>query len=61
VEVGGDPQEIRLPIERPVYIEQMSFHPDGQRIAFTAFSLQSSSKSAVWVMENFLPRAVAAR
>jgi hypothetical protein len=57
VEGGGDPQEIRLPMGRPVYIEQMSFHPDGQRIAFTTFSLRSSSKSAVWVMENFLPTA----
>jgi Tol biopolymer transport system component len=55
VEGGGDPQEIRLPMGRPVYIEQMSFHPDGRQIAFTTFSLRSSSKSAVWVMENFLP------
>jgi Tol biopolymer transport system component len=57
VEGGGDPQEIRLPMGRPVYIEQMSFHPDGRQIAFTTFSLRSSSKSAVWVMENFLPTA----
>ena len=55
VEGGADPQEIRLNLDRPVYFEQMSFHPDGQRIAFTAVSLHSSSKTAVWVMENFLP------
>jgi Tol biopolymer transport system component len=56
VDGGADPQEIRLNLDRPVYTEQMSFHPDGQRIAFTAVSLHSSSKSAVWVMENFLPK-----
>jgi len=61
VEGGADPQEIRLKMDRPVYIEQMSFHPDGQRIAFTAHSWSAISKRAVWVMENFLPKAGAAR
>ncbi len=61
VDGGADPQEIRLNLDRPVYTEQMSFHPDGQRIAFTAVSLHSSSKSAVWVMENFLPASKAAK
>ncbi len=55
VEGGADPQEIRLKMDRPVYIEQMSFHPDGQRIAFTAHSWSAISKRAVWVMEDFLP------
>lgn len=55
VEGGADPQEIQLKMDRPVYIEQMSFHPDGQRIAFTAHSWSNISKRAVWVMENFLP------
>jgi len=51
VEGGTDPQEIRLNMDRPVYFEHMSFHPDGKRIAFTA----DSNKSAVWALENFLP------
>lgn len=58
VEGGTDPQEIQLKMDRPVYVEQMNFHPDGKRIAFTAYSM---SKNAVWVMENFLPKAGAAR
>lgn len=58
---GGAPQEIRLKMDRPVYVEQMNFHPDGQRISFTAFPLSSSNKRAVWVMENFLPATQAKR
>jgi len=50
---GGDPKEIPLRIDRLGYAGRVSFHPDGKRIAFTA----DSSKSAVWVMENFLPAA----
>jgi Tol biopolymer transport system component len=61
VDGGADPQEIRLNLDRPIYTEQMSFHPDGRRIAFTGVSLHSSSKSAVWVLENFLPKTGAGR
>ncbi len=51
---GGAPQEIRLQMGRPVYVEQMNFHPDGQQISFTASSCCGTNKP-VWVMENFLP------
>jgi Tol biopolymer transport system component len=50
---GGGPKEIPLRIERLGYAGRVSFHPDGKRIAFIA----DNSKSAVWVMENFLPAA----
>ena len=49
---GGSPQEIRFPMEQG-YPDEMSFHPDGRRIA----TIPSNEKSEVWVMENFLPAA----
>jgi Tol biopolymer transport system component len=49
---GGSPQEIQFPSEVG-YFGIASFHPDGKRIAFIA----DNSKSAVWVMDNFLPAA----
>jgi Tol biopolymer transport system component len=48
---GGGPKEIPLRIERLGYAGRVSFHPDGKRIAFIA----DNSKSAIWVMDNFLP------
>ena len=47
---GGQPQRIGLVLHA---MSQMSFHPDGQRIAFDA----GQSKQEVWVMENFLQAA----
>ena len=50
--VGGGPQEIRLPMEKLGYIGEVSFHPDGRRIAFLS---RPYTKSEVWLMDNFLP------
>lgn len=47
---GGAPQEIQLPMERLGYVDVVSFHPDGRRIAFVS---RPNSKE-VWAMENFL-------
>jgi Tol biopolymer transport system component len=48
---GGGPQEIPLPMEKLGYVGDVSFHPDGRRIAF----ISRYRKSEVWVMDNFLP------
>jgi Tol biopolymer transport system component len=53
---GGEPQ--KLDVEMP-YLDHVRFHPDGRRITFTARA-KGKIKSEVWVMENFLPTAVAA-
>ncbi|MDP2914937.1 MAG: tetratricopeptide repeat protein [Candidatus Aminicenantes bacterium] len=45
---GGEPQKLASPMNG---ITDFSFHPDGQRLAFSA----GRSQSEVWVMENFLP------
>ena len=50
---GGEP----LGIELEINIMDLSFHPDGQHIAFSAWEKQPAE---VWVMENFLPAAVTA-
>ena len=47
---GGEPQKFAVPMSG---ITDLSFHPDGQRVAFSA----GRSQSEVWVMENFLPKA----
>jgi Tol biopolymer transport system component len=47
---GGDLKEVQFPSEVG-YFGIASFHPDGKRIAFIA----DNSKSAVWVMDNFMP------
>jgi Tol biopolymer transport system component len=49
---GGEPQQIRLPMEKLGYVGEVSFHPDGRRIAFLS---RPYAKSEVWVMDNFLP------
>jgi Tol biopolymer transport system component len=45
---GGEPQKLASPMNG---ITDFSFHPDGQRLAFSA----GRSQSEVWVIENFLP------
>jgi Tol biopolymer transport system component len=47
---GGDPRKLAVSIAG---MTDLSFHPDGQRVAFSA----GRSQSEVWVMENFVPPA----
>lgn len=51
---GGVPEKLGLNMD---FLHGIHFHPDGQRIAFTA----GLPKSEVWVMENFLPALRAAK
>lgn len=46
---GGEPRKLDLKADN---MHDLSVHPDGKHIAFTA----SKTKSEVWVMENFLPK-----
>jgi len=54
---GGQPEPTGL--SWPDLIPGISLHPDGERIAFSAKS--PNAKGEIWVMENFLPEAVAAK
>jgi Tol biopolymer transport system component len=45
---GGDPQKLAYTMNG---ITDLSFHPDGKRVAFSAGRPQNE----LWVMENFLP------
>jgi len=45
---GGEPRKLELTAEG---LRDVSIHPDGRHIAFTA----TQGRSEVWVMENFLP------
>jgi Tol biopolymer transport system component len=45
---GGEPRKLELTAEN---MRDLSVHPDGRHIAFTA----GRDRSEVWVMENFLP------
>ena len=45
---GGEPRKLDLTAEN---MRDLSVHPDGRHIAFTA----GQGRSEVWVMENFLP------
>jgi Tol biopolymer transport system component len=47
---GGEPRKLDLSAPN---MRELSVHPDGRRIAFTA----GGDRSEVWVMENFLLRA----
>ncbi len=47
---GGEPRKLDLTAEN---MRELSVHPDGRRVAFTA----GENKQTVWVMENFLPPA----
>jgi Tol biopolymer transport system component len=46
---GGEPRKLELTAEN---MRDLSVHPDGRHIAYTA----GRDRSEVWVMENFLPR-----
>lgn len=46
---GGEPRKLELAAEN---MHDLSVHPDGRHIAFTAGQI----KSEIWVMENFLPK-----
>lgn len=45
---GGEPQRLGLAMD---HLRDLSFHPDGRKIVFTA----GDTKSEVWVLENLLP------
>jgi Tol biopolymer transport system component len=47
---GGEPRKLGLTAEN---MRDLSVHPDGRHIAFTA----GGERREVWVMENFLPAA----
>jgi Tol biopolymer transport system component len=47
---GGEPRKLELTAEN---MRDLSVHPDGRHVAFTA----GQRRSEVWVMENFLPKA----
>jgi len=47
---GGDPQDLGVTTARP--ISGICVHPDGNRLAFSAFEPLAKE---LWVMENFLP------
>ena len=49
---GGNPEDLNLHMR---YFGEMSAHPDRQHLAFWSQGFQEES-SAIWVMENFLPR-----
>jgi Tol biopolymer transport system component len=53
---GGEAQDLGLAMAN---FENLSAHPDGTRLAFTSIGPEVSSPS-IWVMENFVPPAVAA-
>jgi Tol biopolymer transport system component len=48
---GGEPHALGLAMDS---VRSVSFHPDGQHLAFAASA--GKDKSEVWVMENFLPK-----
>ncbi len=45
---GGEPRKLELTAEG---IRDLRIHPDGRHVAYTS----GRDRSAVWVMENFLP------
>ena len=52
---GGTPLKLDLSVPK---MESFALHPDNRRFAF---SVNEGSKSELWVMENFLPPAKAAK
>ncbi|MDH4218718.1 MAG: tetratricopeptide repeat protein [Candidatus Aminicenantes bacterium] len=51
---GGQPQKMGISMTGPSTI---SPHPDGRQIAFTSHDLDKKAPE-IWVMENFLPKAI---
>lgn len=52
---GGEAENIGISMDR---IRELRIHPDGRRIAFDSVI---DAPSELWVLENFLPKANAAR
>jgi len=50
---GGEAQKLDLTMAS---FRNFSFHPDGQRVAFSSWG-ENIAQAQVWVMENFLPVA----
>jgi len=50
---GGEAQKLDLTMAS---FRNFSFHPDGQRVAFSSMG-ENIAQAQVWVMENFLPAA----
>jgi Tol biopolymer transport system component len=53
---GGEPQPVGITM--PGQLQHLDLSPDGRRLAFTVFD---TGASEVWALENFLPKAQAAR
>lgn len=53
----GEPQLTQLSFPTSV-LPTLTFHPDGKRIAYTG---RTGAEEAIWVLENFLPTARAAK
>jgi Tol biopolymer transport system component len=53
---GGEPQKHQLAM---AHFENLSVHPDGDRLAFSSDGAIRRPPS-VWVMENFLPESASA-
>jgi Tol biopolymer transport system component len=54
---GGEPQSTTLPLATR-QLQGLRFHPDGKRVAFTA---AGGTPTEIWVLQNFLPQARAAK
>jgi Tol biopolymer transport system component len=50
---GGEPQDLGL---KMLYLDKLTAHPDGKRIAFSSRGVEPRY-GEVWVIEDFLPRA----
>jgi Tol biopolymer transport system component len=55
---GGAPHALGLATH---FVRDVSFHPDGHRLAFETSPGEGKDKIEVWVMENFLPTVKAVR
>ena len=51
---GGEARKLAIPVKG---LRQLVVHPDGKRVAMWV----QEPGSEIWVLENFLPRKVAAR
>jgi Tol biopolymer transport system component len=54
---GGEPQQTTLQMPTRA-LQGLRFHPDGKRVAFTA---SGGAASEIWVLQNFIPQARAAK
>jgi len=58
---GSAPRKLDLPPSNVAWGSGFSVHPDGHRVAYTINETARPQTSEVWVLENFLPKASAAR